>query len=127
MNVRDPTALGRPEIVVVDDDEALLSALELRLGLEGFPVAAFTSGEAALAASPEAACFVLDLRLPGMTGLEYLAKVRGRGETAPAILITSRPTPATIAQAAAAGVSIVEKPLLNDSLAEAVRKVLAPV
>jgi FixJ family two-component response regulator len=121
---------GRPvpddaRIVIIDDDEAVRTALQLRFEQEGLLASVFATAEAALAASPDAACFVLDFRLPGMNGLEYLAEIRRSGETAPAILITSQPVHWTRAQAAAAGIVIVEKPLLNDSLVDAVRRALA--
>jgi two-component system, LuxR family, response regulator FixJ len=113
-----------PRIVIVDDDAAVRASLQLRFELEGFHVCAFATAEAASAASPDADCFVLDLRLPGMSGLEYLAAIRERGETAPAILITGQPVHWTRAQAAGAGVSLVEKPLLSDSLIDAVKRAL---
>jgi two-component system response regulator FixJ len=118
-------ASDRARVVIIDDDDAVRSALQLRFEMEGFQVSAFSTAEAALEASPDAACFVLDLRLPGMNGLEYLTAIRERGETAPAILITSQPVHWTRAQAALAGVVIVEKPLLNESLVDAVRSALA--
>jgi FixJ family two-component response regulator len=115
-----------PKIVIIDDDNAVRTALQLRLELDGFEVTAFATAEEALAAPPGAACFVLDFRLPGISGLEYLVAMRRLGETAPAILITSQPVPQTRAQAAAAGAVIVEKPLLNDNLIQAVKRALAP-
>jgi FixJ family two-component response regulator len=116
-----PSAADRPLVVIVDDDRALLNALQLRFELEGLAVAAFTTAEQALAASLEAACYVIDLRLPGMNGLQYLSEVRRRGQSAPAILITSQPLHLARAQAAAMGTPIFEKPLLDDRLAMTVR------
>jgi FixJ family two-component response regulator len=78
-------------VVVVDDDQALLSALRLRLELEVLSVAAFATAEQALAASPSASRFVIDLKLPGVSGRQYLAEVRRRGQSAPAILSTGQP------------------------------------
>lgn len=117
--------LSRPSILVVDDDAALRAALSFALETEGLDVEAFESAEAALAAAPaQRDCFVLDQRLPGMSGLDLLEQLRRRGETAPAVLITSNPGALTRARAKASGVDIVEKPLLEGMLT---RKILSLV
>jgi DNA-binding response OmpR family regulator len=59
---------------------------------------------------------VLDQRLPGLSGLDLLERYRARGETSPAILITTNPSAATRERARTAGVEIVEKPLLGQGL-----------
>jgi DNA-binding response OmpR family regulator len=69
-------------------------------------------------------CLVLDERLPGMGGLQVLGELRRRKIATPALLITSNPKPATRLAAAAAGVTIVEKPLLCDALTAAIRAAL---
>jgi FixJ family two-component response regulator len=61
------------------------------------------------------------IALPGMTGLDLIATLRERQISAPAILITSNPSAALINRAKPAHIPIVEKPLLNDSLIEAIR------
>jgi len=71
------------------------------------------------------ACFVIDEKLPGMTGLELLAALRKRQIMAPAILITSHPTILLEERAARAGVPIIEKPLLGNTLFERVRDAIA--
>ncbi len=114
-------------VVLVDDDLPLLRAMKFALETEGVAVAAFLSGEAALAA-PAASytCFVLDQRLPGMSGLDLLERYRARGETAPAVLITTNPSSVTRARAQAAGVEIIEKPLLDGALTRKVLELTAP-
>ncbi|MEQ1707240.1 MAG: response regulator [Terricaulis sp.] len=109
---------GQAVLALVDDDAAVRHALSFSLETKGFFVVAFGDGESALAAGNLAAwrCMVLDLKLPGMSGLDLFDHLRRRGVRAPALLITTHPTLATRTRAAAAGVDIVEKPLLDDGL-----------
>jgi FixJ family two-component response regulator len=112
-----------PLVIVVDDDASVRSALQFALELEGFNVDVCESGEALLDRSlPETrACLVLDERLQGMSGLEALCLLRRRKVNLPAILITSTPRPQLRMAAKAAGVPIVEKPLIGDGLLAAIR------
>lgn len=115
--------LRPPVVCVVDDDDAVRRALEFALDLEGFAVETYESGEALLLRTQPAppACLVIDERLPGVSGFETLRQLRARHLSVPAILITSHPKPAFREAAAAAGVPILEKPLLGDALAAAIR------
>ena len=123
---RSPPADSRGWVVVVDDDLALLAALRFALEAEGLRVAVFADAESALVAAPgRRSCFVLDYRLPGMSGLDLLEQLRRRGETAPAVLVTTNPAMATRSRARAAGVEIVEKPLLGNVLTRTVFSLLA--
>lgn len=109
----------RPRVLLVDDDPALRMSLEFSLDLEGFAVVALDCGEALLrmADLPHArACLVLDQNLPGVTGVETLRQLRGRGVGLPALIITSNPPPAVREAAQRVEARIVEKPLLGDTL-----------
>lgn len=112
-------------LVLVDDDPALLHALSFAFETEGYDVRAFADAESLLA-DPETSrgsvCLVLDQKLPGMSGLALLAALRARNVAAPAILITTNPPAAVRREARAAGVEIVEKPLLDGVLANKVRE-----
>ena len=70
---------------------------------------------------PDCGCFVVDQNLPGMSGLDLIAKLRERRIQAPAILITSHPSVAVINRAKQAHVKIIEKPLLNNTLIDGIR------
>lgn len=113
-------------LILVDDDPHVLHALRFAFETEGYRVRTHGRGEELLANLPmePATCLVIDERLPGMSGLETVSQLRAKGVVAPAILITTHPTPQTIRRAAAARVQIVEKPLMDDSLANAIRAVL---
>jgi FixJ family two-component response regulator len=111
----------------VDDDPALLHALSFAFETEGYDVRAFGDAESLLAdaATPHGSlCLVLDQKLPGMSGLALIAALRARDVAAPAILITSNPNALLRREARAAGVEIVEKPLLDGVLASKVREVV---
>lgn len=114
-------------LILVDDDVAVLSALKFLFEVEGFDVRAYANAESLLSERniPDAGCLVLDYRLPGLNGLELLGKLRGRGVTLPAVLITT-PTPLVREKAAAAGVPMVEKPLLTGALLDTIKALLNP-
>jgi FixJ family two-component response regulator len=112
----------RPKVFVVDDDEAVCRALAFSLDLEGFSVEVCRSAEALLLRDlPErGGVLVIDERLPGVSGLEALRQLRARGVRLPAVMITSHPTPQFRRAADAAGVAILEKPLLGETLVSAI-------
>ena len=114
-----------PVVVVVDDDPAVLGSLKFSLELEGFCVVTYRSGSELLAdpAVSRSDCLVIDLKLPGMDGLDLLAALRKNNVATPAILITSHPTAAMRRRAAEEATPIVEKPLLGDALLDAIRAV----
>jgi FixJ family two-component response regulator len=109
-------------LALVDDDAALRHALAFSFETQGFAVAAFADAETALAdpGLGEWRCVILDQRLPGMSGLDLLERLRAMALATPALLITSNPTRQTRSRAAKVGVEIVEKPLLDDVLVERV-------
>jgi FixJ family two-component response regulator len=114
------------EIVLIDDDPAVLAALKFAFEAEGFAVAPYRSGSEVLAepSLPQHGCLVIDFRLPDMDGLNLLASLRSRAVELPAILVTSHPSPSLRRRAAAAGTPIVEKPLLGDALLDAIHGAL---
>ena len=115
-----------PMLLLVDDDPAVLASLIFSLELDGFAVDAFDSGETVMARTRMAphACLVLDYRLSGIDGLSLLRLLRERGETCPAVIITSNPTRAMRQRTTEAGAVLIEKPLLGDSLTTAIRQLI---
>ena len=112
-------------VVVVDDDPDVLRSLQFAFDVEGFEVVGFPSGEAVLEKLPiaEVGCLVLDYQLGGMDGLTLLEHLRKQGYRLPAILITTA-NAEIVRRAALAGVDIIEKPLLCDTLVAEVRKLI---
>ncbi len=113
-----------PVVVVVDDDPAVCGSLKFSLELEGFTVRTFRNGAELLQDGDlqDCNCFVVDQRMPGMSGMDLIAKLRERKVATPAILIISQPSDALSARAAAAAVPIVEKPFLNNMLVDRIRE-----
>lgn len=79
-----------PTVFVVDDDEAVRSSLRLLLKSVGLPASAYgTAQEFLKAYDPEQpGCIVLDVRMPGMSGLEMQHELNLRGAIIPVIFIT---------------------------------------
>ncbi len=124
MRQRELTA-PLPVIAVVDDDLAVCNSLKFSLELEGFAVRTYRSGAEFLAAGDfrDCDCFIVDQRMPGMSGMELIAQLRERNVSTPAILIISQPNKVLSARAAEARVPIVEKPLLSNALVDKIREV----
>jgi two-component system, LuxR family, response regulator FixJ len=119
-------APSRSVVLVIDDDPAVRNSLKFALEVEGFSVQVYSTGAALLGEEtmPESGCLVADYHLPEMNGLDLLQLLRERDVMLPAILITSHPTAAIRGRAASAGVHLVEKPLLNDTLFRCIRSAL---
>lgn len=114
--------LARSLVLVVEDDAAVERSLRFTLELEGYRVESFGDAEDLLESGPPPhACLVIDYRLPGLNGLQAIQELRRRGMRVPAVLITSAPTLSVARHAASAGVMIVEKPLLTNTLLRTVQ------
>jgi FixJ family two-component response regulator len=118
-----------PFIVVVDDDDTLRDSLDDLLQSVGFRVHGFASAEAFLQAppAPETACLLLDVRLPGMNGLELQRQLGGTHGRIPIIFITAYADDAMRAHALAAGaVAVLSKPCREADLLQAIEAALMP-
>lgn len=116
-----------PIVVVVDDDPAVCSSLKFSLELEGFSVRTYGSAAEFLKVGLENAnCLIVDQRMPAMTGIELIAKLRATNISTPAILIVSQPNVAINARAARMGASVVEKPFLGNGLVKEIRQACRP-
>ena len=126
---RGELATPIPVIAVIDDDPAVCNSLKFSLELEGFAVPAYRSGAELLAAGDfrDCKCFIIDQRMPGMSGMELIAELRQRKVSTPTILVVSQPNKVVSGRAAAAHVPIIEKPLLSNALLQKIREVCATV
>ncbi len=119
--------LLKSRICVVDDDLDVLCSLGFLLETEGFDVRTFRSGAAMLdtTATEQFDCFVLDYKMPNMTGIAVANSLRDRNVSAPIILITGYPDENIWAKAGTAGIDLVIlKPDAEESLASQIRTVV---
>ncbi|SEI05694.1 Response regulator receiver domain-containing protein [Methylobacterium sp. 275MFSha3.1] len=116
-------------IYVVDDDPAVLHSTRFLIECEGHRVETFADGHDLLAAfpGPRPAFVLLDHVMPGMDGLEVLGHLRELDAHVPVVLITGHPDPGIRARARAAGVPLVDKPLVFDALLGLLAKEAAEV
>ena len=77
-------------ILIVDDEDELVSALEERLNLRGFQAKGVTTGEEALAYLADRQCDVvlLDVKMPGLGGLEVIKRIKEKTPSPQVILLT---------------------------------------
>jgi RNA polymerase sigma factor (sigma-70 family) len=111
-------ARSRPLVAIVDDDEPVRDSLALLLRLHGFDVQSFASGDdlVAWAGTQPVDCVLLDLRMPGMSGLDVQAALASRGLDYPIIVLTAHGDVATTRTALKAGAfDFIEKPF-DDAL-----------
>jgi FixJ family two-component response regulator len=117
---------GTSLVFVVDDEVSVRESLELLMGAEGWRVETFASA-ADFMSRPRAmvpCCLVLDVRLPGLNGLELQRQLAGRTDI-PIIFITGHGDIPTSVHAMKAGaVDFLTKPLENDMLLAAIRHAL---
>lgn len=107
---------------VVDDEDPIRRSLDFLLRTAGFAVRKWPDGEAFLKGADRAApaCVLLDVRMPGMSGLEVQAAMAARGFNAPVIVLTGHGDIATAVAAMQAGaVDFLEKPFERERLLQA--------
>lgn len=112
-------------MAVVDDDESVRESLPELLQELGFVVRAFSSAEEFLASEFLATteCLILDVAMPGMSGLALQQELRRRRRMIPIVFITARADENICAQVLAAGaVACLLKPFTETALLDAVMK-----
>jgi two-component system response regulator FixJ len=117
-------ATPAPVIYVVDDDTDVLGSLRFLLETDGFDVRTFRSGAALLngTAAGKVDCFVIDYKMPAMSGIDLANRLRSHHAGTPIILITGYPDQTIEEKAAAVGIhNVLLKPHLEESLVSRIR------
>lgn len=115
------------KVYIVDDDPGFRDSLATLLALNGFLTASFASGEDFLATVAEApdSCALVDLRMPGLDGLQVQARLAERGSRLPLVIVTAHGDAATARSALKGGaVDFLEKPVDEKVLLDVVEEAI---
>jgi two-component system response regulator FixJ len=123
---RTPSAAACACVAIVEDDPALSGTIADLLRFEGYEVATFTSGEAFLADGAlhdDFGCAILDLRLPGISGLDVLALLRQEDSPLSVLVLTGHSDVAHAVEAMKLGaIDFLEKPYSPNALLDALAR-----
>jgi len=108
-----------PVVMLLDDDPGVLRSLSLALSLAGYQIEAYATAEDLLRGLDPSrpGCLVLDLRMPGMDGLEVQQALSDRGCSLPVIFMSAfGDIPTTVRALKAGAIDFLEKPFSTESL-----------
>jgi two-component system, LuxR family, response regulator FixJ len=115
-------------VYVVDDDNAVRDALSVMLSLEGFQVFGFADGESFLAAvrQHEPDCIILDVHMPGRSGLDILKELNQRQSAVPLFIISGQgDIPMAVDAIKNGALDFIEKPFHVETLVARIREAVA--
>src|SRR5499433_2011577 len=118
---------GDPIVIVVDDDPSVRSSLKLLVSIVGLRVESFESAETVLERRlPDTvSCFVLDVRLRGLSGLDFQRELAARNIRIPIVFITGHgDIPMSVRAMKAGAVEFLTKPFRDQDLLDAIRVAL---
>jgi FixJ family two-component response regulator len=116
-----------PALGIIDPDPVARSGLQTLLRGLGADVATFDSAESYLltGSGRPLACLIVDLLLPGMSGLELLRRLRGAGNDVPVILLADESdVPTAVAAMREGATDFIEKPYMDVAVVKQVQKLL---
>jgi FixJ family two-component response regulator len=120
--------MSRRTVLVIDDDAPVRKALKRLISAAGYDVEVMEDASSYLnrARVPPPACLLLDLRMPGMSGMELLAAVANTERMVPIVVITGEGDENVHREALAAGaMAVLEKPLDEAGLLGAIEDAVA--
>jgi RNA polymerase sigma factor (sigma-70 family) len=116
------------EIIIVDDDPSIQRALNRLLRVHGFTRRIFSNAQEFLAdtkSAPAVGCMLLDVNMPGLSGLELQAELQKRGFRLPIVFLTAHATVPTSVQAMKLGaMDFLQKPFDSETLIAIIRKAI---
>lgn len=115
------------KIHIIDDDEALRTALSRLLGACGYRVTVYESGDAFVRAETgdEAGCILLDVDMPGLSGLQLQDLLRSRNSILPIVFLTGNGDIAMSVRAIKAGAEdFLSKPIAKEDLLDAIGRAM---
>ncbi len=117
-----------PVVIIVDDDQSFRTFLERLVGTVGLKAVPFASAEEFLRTSPPdgPACLVLDVQMPGLSGLDLQRELAQAGHQLPIVFITGHgDIPMSVQAMKAGAVGFLSKPFRNQDLLDAVREAIS--
>jgi two-component system response regulator FixJ len=121
-------ALESGEVFLVDDDQSVREALSMVLSLEGYHVSGFSEGSSFLAAARARtpACIILDVHMPGRSGLDILKELNAQNYGAPIFIISGQgDIPMAVEAIKNGALDFIEKPFDADTVVTRVREAIA--
>lgn len=118
---------ARPTVFIVDDDPAVRESMGMLMASAGFATHVFPSAREFLAAYEEGTpgCLVLDVRMPGMSGIELQEELGRKGARLPIVFLTAyADVPMAVGAVRAGALDFLQKPVNSDQLLERVRDAL---
>jgi RNA polymerase sigma factor (sigma-70 family) len=116
-------------VYVVDDDTSFRTAIERRLRIAGYEVETYSSAQLLLDRVPAAerpGCILLDVQMPGLSGLELQSRLIELGSTLPIVFVTGHAdTPTTVRAIKAGAEDFLTKPASSEQLIAAIERALA--
>ena len=119
--------VGEPLVSIVDDDVSVRRSTRRLLLSSGLRAEAFSSAEDFLQSGrvAETACLLLDMRMPGMDGLELQRRLAETGRLIPIVFLSARASEEEERRALRAGAAnFLRKPVSKEALLQAIRAVL---
>ena len=114
---------------VIDDDASYRTAVERRLKWAGYDVQTYSSAQQFLDRLPDAetpGCILLDVQMPGLSGLELQSRLIERGSTMPIVFVTGyADTPTTVWAIKAGAEDFLTKPASSERLIDAIERAMA--
>jgi two-component system response regulator FixJ len=116
--------MSEPIVHVIDDDEAVRTSLAFLLEMEDLPNRTYASADEFLEAYErlDDGCVVTDVRMPGMSGIDLVRRLRDRGDAVPVVVITGHgDVPLAVEAMRAGAADFIEKPFEQDVLLASIR------
>jgi len=127
MSEKPPVQEAPPVVGIIDPDPVAREGLRTLLHGVGVDVSTFDSAESYLLASSgrHLSCLIVDLLLPGMSGLEFLRRLRSGGNDTPVVLLADESdVPTAVAAMREGATDFIEKPYVNVAVLRQVQKLL---
>jgi len=115
----------KPRVLIIDDDAAIRDTMRMTLEYEGFECITASSGTEGLTMAERESPDVvfLDIKMPGIDGLEVLGRLRAQSDTLPVVMVSAHGSTAAALEAGRLGAfRFIEKPLSKDYLIDAARE-----